>query len=51
MSFLTQKWQIYLGGKMSGLSFEKMNNWRQIAKEKLISAAQKWILCIYNQSS
>lgn len=40
MSFLTQKWQIYLGGKMSGLSFEEMNNWRQVAKEKLISAAQ-----------
>lgn len=40
MSFLTQKWQIYLGGKMSGLSFEDMNNWRQVAKEKLISAAQ-----------
>ena len=36
VSILTKKWQIYLGGKMSGLSFDEMYNWRKEAKEKLL---------------
>ncbi len=35
MSIIDKKWQIYLGGKMSGLSYEEMNLWRVDAKEKL----------------
>lgn len=35
MSILNKKYQIYLGGKMSGLSFDEMNSWRVEAKEKI----------------
>lgn len=32
--------KIYLAGKMSGLSFEDMNNWRMEARNKLLIIAQ-----------
>lgn len=35
MSIIDKKWQIYLGGKMSGLSYDEMNSWRIDAKEKI----------------
>lgn len=35
MSVIDKKWQIYLGGKMSGLSYDEMNSWRIDAKEKI----------------
>lgn len=31
--------KIYLAGKMSGLSFDEMNEWRKEAKHKLLTAA------------
>lgn len=32
--------KIYLAGKMSGLSFEEMNNWRREIRDKLLIVAQ-----------
>lgn len=32
--------KIYLAGKMSGLSFEEMNNWRKEVRDKLLIVAQ-----------
>ena len=40
MGLIDKKWQIYLAGKMSGLSFEEMNTWRKDAKSKLLSMAE-----------
>ena len=37
MGIVDKKWQVYLAGKMGGLSFEEMNNWRKDAKAKLLS--------------
>ena len=37
MGIVDKKWQIYLAGKMSGLSFEEMYNWREDAKSRLLS--------------
>lgn len=36
---MNQTLKIYLAGKMSGLSFEKMNSWRKELKTRLRSAA------------
>ena len=40
MGIIDKKWQIYLGGKMSGLSYDEMNSWRIDAKEKLKRTAE-----------
>lgn len=39
MGMIDRKWQIYLAGKMGGLSFDEMNNWRLDAKRKLLTVA------------
>ena len=40
MGIANKKWQIYLGGKMSGLSFNDMNTWRKDAKQKISDMAE-----------
>lgn len=39
MSVLDKKYQIYLAGKMSGLSYDDMNQWRLDMKRKLLELA------------
>ena len=41
MGILDKKYQIYLAGKMSGLSFKEMNYWREQAKSKLLIMANE----------
>ncbi len=36
MSCINKKIKIYLAGKMSGLTFNQMNRWRQILKIDLV---------------
>lgn len=38
--------KIYLAGKMSGLSFDEMNEWRNEAKHKLLTAAYMSGACV-----
>lgn len=40
MSLCNNKLKIYLAGKMSGLSFEKMNRWRHELKIQLLFTAE-----------
>ena len=39
MGVSNKSWQVYLAGKMDGLTFEEMNTWRQDAKTKIQIAA------------
>ena len=40
MNYRNQTLKIYLAGKMSGLSFDEMKNWRREIRDKLLIAAQ-----------
>lgn len=40
MSYKNKTLKIYLAGKMSGLSFDEMNNWRKDTKDKLLIISQ-----------
>lgn len=42
--------KIYLAGKMTGLTFEEMNSWREILKSRLLLAADNcdYKLCVIN---
>lgn len=41
MSCLDKRLKIYLAGKMTGLTFGQMNEWRVILKHMLLEAAEK----------
>lgn len=40
MSYKNKTLKIYLAGKMSGLSFDEMNNWRKDTNDKLLIISQ-----------
>ena len=40
MSYTNKKIKIYLAGKMSGFSFNQMNDWRQNLKTDLIKMGE-----------
>lgn len=41
MGIIDKKWQIYLGGQMSGLSYDKMNQWRAETKKKILMMSEE----------